>query len=170
MASVRFNVFEITLASTALFAAVISGCANADQTEDPAPAKTVYTWPAKDAGSTTTKHDAGAELDAAVAGYEAFESDAGTSTGTGAGTGTGTGTGSGLDACGICDRAWQCDADDDMWTSSGSTACVNSRTGTQLNCDGTMQSGGTWSGDSSELILAFPSFSSTVDVTCTPGE
>jgi hypothetical protein len=33
-----------------------------------------------------------------------------------------------------------------------------------------MQSGGTWSGDSSELILAFPSFGSTVDVTCTPGE
>jgi hypothetical protein len=164
---VHFSFFESALAAAALLSVGITGCANADQTEDPAPAKTVYTWPAKDAGSTTTKHDAGSDADAAVSGYEAFEVDAGGSTGTGSTTTT---SGSGLDACGICDRAWQCDADDDMWTSSGSTACVNSRTGTQLNCDGTMQSGGTWSGDSSELILAFPSFGSTVDVTCTPGE
>ncbi|MGH7327019.1 MAG: hypothetical protein ACREJX_01590, partial [Polyangiaceae bacterium] len=69
----------------------------------------------------------------------------------------------------ICDRQWQCDADLDDWSSDGSSACIDSRTGTALNCDGTMQGGGTWSGDSSEVVLEFPNVGGgTFDVYCTP--
>jgi len=156
------------------------GCARGDETsEATTPEKTPHVWP--------SAHDAGAEKDAGLdagSGYSAFESvDAGGSVvgGSGGGGTTGGGTTGGgttgggstttaLNACGICDRTWQCDAALDEWVSDGTTACVDSRTGTTLDCDGTMLHGGTWSGDATGLVLAFDSFGSTVDVNCTPGE
>ena len=69
------------------------------------------------------------------------------------------------DACGICDRMWQCDAGLDNWVSiadSNGLGCADLRTGTTAWCNGTfgnpsmdMWSQGTWSRSTVGFNLLF---------------
>lgn len=166
--------------SLSFLAAVLSvGCAHAVEDVDTEPTDAGHHWP--------SGHDAGAQASSgtdggASRGEPADAGSAGASTGggsgagsgsssdSGSGSGSGTGTGSGTaNNCGVCDRYWQCSAAYDEWVSQGTDECVDSRTGTTLRCDGTMQGGGTWSGDATGMVLAFPDLGGgTHDIDCTP--
>src|SRR5262249_713339 len=50
--------------------------------------------------------------------------------------------GAAANACGICDRYWQCNAALDYWSSRSDGRCVDDRTGTGLRCNGQLDSPG----------------------------
>ena len=78
---------------------------------------------------------------------------------------------SATDACGVCDRMWQCDAGLDQWSSiydSSGLGCEDQRTGTTLRCDGDMDGGGTWATTSFGMALYFPGLQGSVEVDCYP--
>ncbi|MEO8874465.1 MAG: hypothetical protein ABI461_02670 [Polyangiaceae bacterium] len=169
---------NLVLVSAAVFALGATGCARGDgNDENTTPDKPTHTWPSEHDAGTSAHHDGGVDAGSGASAFESVDA-GGTATSGGSGSGgSGSGGGSGggstttgLNACGICDRDWQCDAARDTWVSDGTSACVDSRTGTTLSCDGTMLHGGTWSGDSTGLVLGFDSFGSTVNVYCTPPE
>ena len=87
---------------------------------------------------------------------------------------------SATDACGVCDRDWQCDAALDLWSSSADSSglgCTDTRTGTTLRCNGQIDNPsqdsygqGTWVTTSSGMVLTFGGINGfpSTDVTCTP--
>jgi hypothetical protein len=88
--------------------------------------------------------------------------------------------GAGTDACGMCDRVWQCDAGVDAWSSiydSSGLGCADERTGTTVRCDGTFGNPdeddydqGTWSTTSYGFELTFVGINGfpDVEVDCYP--
>jgi len=85
------------------------------------------------------------------------------------------------DACGVCDRVWQCDAGLDHWTSiddSSGLGCADDRTGTTLRCNGQIDNPGedsydqgTWSVTSYGMALVFGGINGfpSTEVDCYPG-
>jgi len=85
------------------------------------------------------------------------------------------------DACGVCDRYWQCDAGLDHWTSitdSSGPGCADDRTGTTLRCNGQIDNPsedsydqGTWNTTSYGMALTFGGINGfpSTEVDCYPG-
>ena len=80
---------------------------------------------------------------------------------------------SATDACGVCDRDWQCDAALDHWTSfydSDGLGCRDDRTGTTLRCNGSLDNNpdDSWMTTSWGMELLFGGVLGTHEVDCYP--
>lgn len=77
------------------------------------------------------------------------------------------------DACGVCDRDWQCDAALDPWSSfydADGLGCRDDRTGTTLRCDGSLDNDpdDSWMTTSWGMELLFGGVLGTHEVDCYP--
>jgi hypothetical protein len=80
---------------------------------------------------------------------------------------------SATDACGVCDRDWQCDAALDHWSSfydSDGLGCRDDRTGTTLRCNGSLDNDpdDSWMTTSWGMELLFGGVLGTHEVDCYP--
>jgi hypothetical protein len=76
-------------------------------------------------------------------------------------------------ACGVCDRDWQCDAALDHWSSfydSQGLSCVDDRTGTSLRCNGSLDNDpdDSWIKTTWGMQLIFGGVLGIHDVDCYP--
>ena len=85
-----------------------------------------------------------------------------------------------LNACGICDRKWNCNGFTDTWESTGADSCADVRSGhavVTLYCENgdtidfpsATDNDGTWSQSSTGLAIDFNSFGSVMEIDCVPG-
>jgi hypothetical protein len=82
-----------------------------------------------------------------------------------------------LDACGICDRVWNCNGFPQVWVSMGPDACKDTKNMTILYCENGNTIGfpdpannyGSWMITSTGLALDFNGLSGTMEIDCTPG-
>ena len=82
--------------------------------------------------------------------------------------------GAATNACGVCDRDWQCDAALDHWSSfydSDGLGCMDDRTGTVLRCDGSLDNDpdDSWMKTTWGMELLFGGVLGTHEVDCYPG-